>query len=444
VDRDADQLAREVTGRLCIVGGGWAGIAAAIGAVEHGDAVTLIEMAPQLGGRARCVELDGLTLDNGQHILIGAYGETLRLMRRVGVDIDAALERRPLELVYPDGSGLRLPSGSPLPALLRGVLGVPNWRWQDRLQLLRHATRWAAARFRCNEALTVAELAATLPARVREDLIEPLCVAALNTPPQQASAAVFLRVLRDALLGGAGAADLLLPRRSLSGLLPEPAQAWLAAAGAEVRLGSRVRAVERDGAVWRVDEEPFDRVVLACSAKEAARLCRSIAPPWAEAADAFDYEPIVTVYLQSAGTVLPRPMTALHSGPDAPAQFVFDHGRLGGKPGLFAAVASGARAWADRGAAATAESVARQLITSFPAGTWATPPTTLRTLIERRATFLCVPALRRPAAAVAPGLTAAGDYIDGPYPATLEGAVRSGLAAAVEYRHTDPGFAMQK
>jgi hypothetical protein len=122
-------------------------------------------------------------------------------------------------------------------------------------------------------------------------------------------------------------------------------------------------------------------------------------------------------------------MTALHSGPDAPAQFVFDHGRLGGTPGLFAAVSSGARSWAERGAAAVAEVLNRQLTNSFPAGTWVSPLTAVRTLIERRATFVCAPALRRPATAVAPGLTAAGDYIDGPYPATLEGAVRSGLAA---------------
>jgi len=429
--------------RLCVVGGGWAGIAAAIHAVQRGDAVTLVEMAPQLGGRARCVEFDGLALDNGQHILIGAYGETLHLMRMVGVDIDAALERRPLELVYPDGSGLQLPPGRPLPALLRGVLGAPGWRWPERLHLIGHATRWAAARFRCNDTLTVAELTAELPARLRDDLIEPLCVAALNTPPQQASAAVFLRVLRDALLGGPGSADLLLPRRPLSALLPQPAQAWLDAAGADVRLGTRVLGVERDGDFWSVDGVRFDRVVLACSAKEAARLCRSIAPAWAQEADAFDYEPIVTVYLQSPGTTLSRPMTALHSGPDAPAQFVFDHGRLGGTPGLFAAVASSARVWADRGSAATAEAASRQLTTAFPAGTWATQPRALRTLIERRATFLCRPALRRPGTAVAPGLTAAGDYIEGPYPATLEGAVRSGLAA-VEYRYTDRGFAMQK
>jgi squalene-associated FAD-dependent desaturase len=446
VDRDADQLAHEVsTQRLCIVGGGWAGIAAAVEATRRGCAVTLVEMAPQLGGRARCVEIDGLPLDNGQHILIGAYSETLRLMRLVGVDVDAALDRRPLELVYPDGGGLVLPPGSPILAFVRGVLRAPGWAWSDRLQLLGRAAHWAAMRFRCDERLTVAEFTATLSQRLRDELIDPLCVAALNTPAVQASAAVFLRILRDALFSGPGSADLLLPRRSLSLLLPLPAHEWLAAHGTDLRLATRIRGLERDGVSWRVDGEHFNAVVLACSAKEAARLSRIVAPRWSAQADAFEYEPIVTVYLRSPGSRLPRPMTALRSGPDAPAQFLFDHGQLGGSSGLFAAVASGARAWVDRGADETADAVRRQLLGCL-ASAWQTPPTVLRTLTERRATFLCTPALQRPSPTIAPGLTAAGDFVDGPYPATLEGAVRSGLSAVagLEYRHTDSLFAMQK
>jgi hydroxysqualene dehydroxylase len=157
-----------------------------------------------------------------------------------------------------------------------------------------------------------------------------------------------------------------------------------------------------------------------------------IAPQWSRIAAAFDYEPIVTVYLQSRGTHLRDPMTALHSGADAPAQFAFDLGAIdGGGPrqGLFAFVVSGARVWVERGLEATAQATLNQARTAFAANTWREPPRVHRTLAERRATFLCTPGLARPPTAIAPGLVGAGDFIEGPYPATLEGAVRSGQAA---------------
>ncbi|MEF7614102.1 hydroxysqualene dehydroxylase HpnE [Aquincola sp. MAHUQ-54] len=417
--------------RIAVVGGGWAGLAAAVAATQRGHAVTLFEMAPQCGGRARGVEAQGLALDNGQHILIGAYRETLELMRAVGASPDAALLRLPLALVYPDGEGLRLPRGPAVPAFARAVLACRRWAWRERMALLAEATRWAAMRFRCDERLTVAQLTRRLPQRVRQDLIDPLCVAALNTPAEQADARVFLRVLRDALFSGPGSADLLLPRASLGALLPAPAAAWLAQRGAALRLGHRVKGLSTIGTPcgWCVDDEPFDAVVLAAPAREAARLAHAASPSWAAAAAAFEYEPIVTVYLQSAGTRLPQPMTALACDGDAPAQFVFDLGALGHHAGVFAFVVSGARRWTEQGLEATAAATRQQALQAFAPGTWHSPPTVLRTLAERRATFLCTPGLRRPPLAIAPGLVAAGDYIEGPYPATLEGAVRSGRLA---------------
>jgi squalene-associated FAD-dependent desaturase len=420
---------RRPGGALCVVGGGWAGIAAAMQGVLDGWSVTLIEMAPRLGGRARRIDHPELSIDNGQHILIGAYTETLRLMRTAGADPAQLFERRPLELVYPDGTGLRLLSGPPVVSFARAVVNAPGWSWTDRFALGRAALGWAMARFRCDPALTVADLARGLPRRVLAEVIEPLCVAALNTPAERASGSVFLRVMRDALFSGPGSADLLLPRRSLSELLPDPAARWLQAAGARVLTGRRVSQLRMQDGGWQVDEERFDAVVLACSAQEAARLAHEAAPDWAGQAAIFDYEPIVTVYLRSLGSRLDRPMTALRSGARAPAQFVFDHGALGGSPGLFAAVSSGAGDWVTAGPAAAAEATRRQLLEAFPAGTWAEPLTVLRTFSEKRATFSCTPGLERPAARVALRLAAAGDYVEGPYPATLEGAVRSGVAA---------------
>jgi len=418
--------------KVAVVGAGWAGLAAAVRATQAGHAVTLHEMAPQVGGRARGVDVDGLALDNGQHILIGAYARTLDLMRCVGADPSTLLHRQPLELRYPDGRGLRMPAGPAWLAFGLGVMGCRGFGWRDKLALMKSAAGWALAGFRCEPGTTVDKLCAGLPPAVRQLLIDPLCVAALNTGAREASAAVLLRVLRDALFGGRGAADLLLPRRPLSALLPEPARTWLLARGATLRLGDRVQAIQPSAGAWLVDGEGFDKVVLACTAAEAARLSANVAPGWSARAQALGYEPIVTVYLRCPGARLPSPMTALVEGPDAPAQFAFDHGALGATPGLFAFVVSGARAWVGAGLDATAAAVLGQCRRDFPAGTWPEPPDLVRVMAEKRATFRCTPALDRPPANVAPGLLAAGDYIEGPYPATLEGAVRSGEAAAAQ------------
>lgn len=407
--------------KVAIVGGGWSGMAAAVALSDAGHDITVFEMAPQPGGRARSVAGADPEhpYDNGQHILIGAYRDSLALMRRLGVDPGTVLQRRPLALPYPGEPGLQLPAGPALVSFTRGVLAHRGWPLTARLGLLAAAGGWLARGFRCDPALTVARLCAGLPAVVQRDLIEPLCVAALNTPAPQASAQVFLRVLKDALFSGPGSADLLLPRRPLSDLLATPAAAWL---GPRLRLGQRVQRLSTG---WRVDDEPFEAVVLACTSVEAARLTADIAPDWSTRAGAFAFQPIITVYLHSPGSTLPSPMLALREGPDAPAQFVFDLGQLGGAPGRFAFVVSGAADWVARGGCG--EAVLRQALQVLA---WATPPVIDKVLTEKRATFACVPNLDRPPSRIAPGLWAAGDYVQGPYPATLEGAVRSGLAAA--------------
>lgn len=415
--------------KLAVVGGGWAGLAAAVRATEAAHQVTLFEMAAHLGGRARAVDAAGLALDNGQHILIGAYRRTLALMRTVGVDPQHALHRSPLELRYPDGRGLRLPAGPAWLAFVAGVMRCRGWSLADKLALLRAAAGWTLARFNCAPGTSVAALCAGLPPAVRQLLIDPLCLAALNTAPASASAAVLLRVLKDALFGGAGAADLLLPRRSLAALLPQPAELWLRKSGAQLRLGQRVRDLQPLAKGWQVDGEGFDAVVLACTSTEAARLAAVAAPAWASQARGLRFEPIITVYLHCPGARLPSAMTALADGPQAPAQFAFDHGALGATPGLFAFVISGAGVWSDAGLDAAAAAVLRQAGRDFPAGTWPSPPTVLRALAERRATFRCEPGLVRPPAFIASGLLAAGDYVAGPYPATLEAAVCAGEAA---------------
>ncbi len=418
---------------IAVIGAGWAGLAAAVELVDAGHKVTLFEMAGHAGGRARQVPgheaLGGL--DNGQHILIGAYVQTLALMRRLGVDPDSVLWRSPLRLVYADGSGLKLESGPAIPAFVRGVIGQRQWPWRDRLALLSAAVGWRLRGFRCSASLSVAELTAGLPSRLRRTVIDPLCVAALNTPSEQASAAVFLRILRDALFAGPGAADLLLPRQRLSALLPAPVLARLAEAGTDVRLGQRVRELTQpDAGDWLVDGQAFSAVIVAATSTEAARLVGAINPQWAAIATALRFEPIITLSVRSKGTRLPLPMLALHADQtNRPVQFVFDQGQLDGADGLLTLVISGAAPWLERSMESTVAMALDQLRDQLGSHLRSAPEL-LQVLTDKRATFRCTPDLQRPPMRIADGLLAAGDYIEGPYPATLEGAVRSGLTAA--------------
>jgi len=440
VDRADDPLARAVTvgRRVAVVGAGWAGLAAAVRLVQGGAQVSVFELARRPGGRARQADGAARGFDNGQHILIGAYGATLALMRQVGADADQLLLRQPLALLDPAGRGLQLPPGPPLPAFARAVLGARHWAWADRLALLVAAGGWLARRFRCPPGWTVQQLCAGLPVAVQADLIDPLCVAALNTPMAQASAQVFLRVLHDALFSGRGSADLLLPRAGLSALLPDPAWQWLAAQGATLHTGRRVATLRADGQSagrsWQLDGETFDAVVLACSATEAARLAAGVAPDWAATAAALRYEPIATAWLRDDHLQHAQAMVALPPGPQAPAQFAFNLGRLHHDPasqGIWTFVASSAAPWLAGGLAACGQAMLAQARQAFP-GAFGGPDAQvlLHCAAERRATFACTPALVRPPMHIAPGLLAAGDHVQGPYPATLEGAVRSGWAAA--------------
>jgi squalene-associated FAD-dependent desaturase len=431
--------------RVAVVGGGWAGCAAAVALLDAGSNVTLFEAARTLGGRARAIETNGRLLDNGQHIMLGAYADTLRLMRRVGVDPRQALLRLPLQMRYPafdagmDFVAPRLPA--PLHVLV-ALLRARGLDAADKLALARFSTtaRWMG--WQLHNDCSVAEL------MVRYDQTErlvrlmwrPLCLAALNTPPERASAQVFLAVLRDSLGAHRAASDMLIPRVLLDAVFPQAARDHLASRGATVRTGSRIDALGQGGGAWNLHAGPdvhtFDAVVLATPPWQTATLLR----PHAAAADvvarldAFEYEPIATVYLQyPAGVRLPLPFCALADAPDDQrwGQFVFDRGQLDpGQDGLLAVVISGADAAADLGQDALAALVAAQLADAFALPALATPLWS-RTITEKRATFACTPGLARPANATAlPGLALAGDYTACDYPATLEAAVRSGVAAA--------------
>jgi squalene-associated FAD-dependent desaturase len=431
---------------VAVIGAGWAGCATAVELARTGAQVTLYEAARVPGGRARRINYQGNTLDNGQHILLGAYRDTLQLMRTVGLQPSQLLMRLPLQMRYPisengmDLLALRLPA--PLHLAL-GVLRAKGLSLADKLSIARFASaaRWMG--WQLNRDCPVSELLERFEQtdRLIKLMWRPLCIAALNTPPERASAKVFLAVLRDSLGASRAASDMLLPRADLSALFPDAAIAWLQKHGGKVMLGTRVSAINAGDGCWKINTEQridhSQHIVISTSAAHAQTLLLEIDDALADTLN-FEYEAITTCYLQYAPTVhLPAPMLALIDDPDSQrwGQFVFDRGQLDHKQaGLLAVVISASGAATESGAQALEQSVAQQLANDLQMPELATPLWG-KAITEKRATFACVPDLQRPPHATAHrGLWLAGDYTESEYPATIEGAVRSGMKVAAAIR----------
>lgn len=429
--------------RVAVIGGGWAGCAAGVELARAGTRVTLFESARTLGGRARAVDIDGRLLDNGQHILLGAYAESIRLMRTVGIALDEALLRLPLQMRYPAGSGMHFVAPR-LPAplhMLAGLLRATGLETADKMALARFSTTARWMDWKLNQDCSVSELLDRFDQtdRLTRLMWRPLCIAALNTPPERASAQVFLNVLRDSLGARRAASDMLIPRVDLTALFPQQAGGFIERHGGSVQGGALVKRILRDKDLWRVEvhgrpdeAEAFDAVVLATPPAIAGSLLQGLADVPSLAA--FDYEPITTCYLQYATDVrLDNAFFALEDKPDQGAwgQFVFDRGLLDpARAGLLAVVVSASGNAIEPGHDALAASVSTQL-----AGLLGRPelanPEWHKVITEKRATFSCRPGLVRPENETGvDGLALAGDYTACDYPATLESATRSGVQAA--------------
>jgi squalene-associated FAD-dependent desaturase len=419
----------EATKHVAVVGAGYAGLAAAMELTRAGAAVTLYEANRVAGGRARRVEYRESLLDNGQHLLLGAYRETLELIEEVGAS--HGLARFPLTLLMPPRFALVAPRWPAPLHLAAALLRAKGLSWGERLAAMRFALALKRARFKTRHS-TVAQLVASQPPHVRRWLWEPLCLSALNTPMAEADAQVFVNVLRDAFFHARRDSDLVIPTVDLSALFPDAALEWLGRRGTRLRLGARVNALELHGAQWIVrgseKSETFDAVVCAVAPFQAHGLLPDI-PALARlkaGLQTLGYEPISTVYLQyDAPARLPFPMVALGQGY---VQWVFDREALSGAHGLLAAVISASGPHLTLGQDMLGTVAHREICAAL--GPRAAPRWT-KSITEKRATFACTPGAFRPEVATgAPGLVLAGDYIASDYPATLESAVRSGRRAA--------------
>lgn len=417
-----------------IIGGGYAGMAAAAELTSRGISVTVFESARQLGGRARGVQYEGMQLDNGQHLLLGCYRETLRLIELVGGDVEQDFLRLPLQLDLHAQFSLKAPN---LPAplhLLVALLTAHGLTWAERIKAARFMLALRSMEFRLPGDMTVAEMLVDFgqDADLTFKLWEPLCIAALNTPVHKASAQVLLNVLRDALNRTRADSDMLLPRLDFTALFPQRAATHVARLGGRVftSCGVEVIVPGPDGIELVAADKTysFDRVICAAPPAVAARLLRPIAGLENSVAqiEALEHQPIYTVYLQyPAHIALPHPMIGLHQ---RFSQWLFDKGRIAGQHGLLAAVISAEGIHQELNHEDLAQKVITELRDEFGI---ATQPAWFKVIAEKRATFCCAPDLQRPSQRTAlSGLSLAGDYTAGDYPATLEGAVQSGVRCA--------------
>jgi hypothetical protein len=379
--------------------------------------------------------------------MLGAYRRTLELVARVHGDRRAPMIRRPLAIApfaasQRDALTLVARRAPGRLGLLVGLLAARGLTWHERIANVAWFQAIRSGRFERPAGETVEQLLAPLPPRVAKLLWEPLNLAALNTPAPAASAQVFANVLREAFAGRGDDCDFILPATDLSSFFPEPAARYLTARGSSVHLESRAQ-VESSAAVSCAGQAVATRAVVVAVGPhqlEHAFTTQAIAAhPELRTAlvqlAPLAYEAICTVWLgYAARAALPGPVARLD---DAPGQWVLDrpdvvlHARAAGAPPLaqlLAVVISAngphlARAHDDL--ARDVDAQLRRLAPALPACAWSF------VITEKRATHACTPERPRPAGPrLAPGIYLAGDYVDDAFPATLEAAVRSGVAAA--------------
>jgi len=426
-----------------IIGGGYAGMAAAVELAARGIPVTVFESAKQLGGRARGVLHNDTQLDNGQHLLLGCYSETLRLIELVGGDIRQDFLRLPLQLDLHGQFSLKAPS---LPAplhLLVALLSAKGLTWGERFKAARFMLALRRMSFRIPNDMTVAKLLADYgqDSDLTLKLWEPLCIAALNTPIKKASGQVLLNVLRDSLNRTRTDSDMLLPRIDFSALFPQRAAVYVERHEGKVFSSCGVETiVPKDGNIELVTAQgshSFSHVICATPPTIAGKLLSSVAALQGTVAriETLEHQPIYTVYLQyPARVALSHPMLGLHR---RCSQWLFDKGQIANQSGLIAAVISAEGIHQELSQEELAQKVIAELREEFGIDQL---PLWFKVIAEKRATFCCAPDLNRPSQLTGlPNLLLAGDYTAGDYPATLEGAVRSGTRCAeLLYNSTKP------
>lgn len=416
--------------KVIIVGGGWSGLAAAVELSQHCD-LQIFEAGATLGGRARSVRWQNLDVDNGQHLMLGAYRQMLALMQQIGIDPEAVFSRQKIDLsiVDPFYKSLKITSRGILPTALNQAFHLCRSSGFNSLLAVRRLQKKLKKPHDLRD-LTVADLLQLTrqPPRLIRQLWEPLTLAMLNTPIEEASVEVFANVLNASLFAGDKATELLIPKQPLGDVLPAPAAAYLSRHGAQINFNNRIWSLLIDnnritGVVDQNGVQHFaDVVVLALPPSALSKLLPdqlNFKPPQ-------EY-PICTLYLQYRASLrAPRLVTGF-SG--TLSQWLFD--RSFQRPGLMAVVISGPGAHMKLSKAELVNTVSAELLRLMP--DWPAFAEDTLVIREKWATFACTPNAQkaRPESQTAiENLWLAGDFVRHPFPATLETAISNGQHCA--------------
>ncbi len=442
-----NQNSQAYSSTVHIIGAGWSGLACAATLAQAGISVQLLEAAPLAGGRARGVQyrksFPDTLLDNGQHIMLGAYQHTLKLFKQLGIKEQDVLHRQSLNLVLysPHSPVIRLTAPA-LPApwhLMIAMLTFKNISLKDRLKLVLMLVRIRLKKFTLTEDCSVAELLNhySQSQLLIEALWEPLCLATMNTPIKEASARVFLTVLEKSFNHNRQDSDLLFFKSDLSSVFVNKALSYICQHRGNILFKYRVEKIELQTGplssntfIIRTSKQTItaNTLILATPAYIAQKLQGRVFRLKPEQSKLkFTYQPICTVYLQYPEHIkLEQVMTGFFG---TLSQWAIDH-RINKQPGLIAVVISSSGRHLQLPEEQLVDTIHNELKLVQPdLPFWQD----YQVVIEKKATFNCTVNINtiRPSFKTShKQLFLAGDYTRTPYPATLEGAVISGMQVA--------------
>lgn len=393
--------------RTLIIGAGWSGLACAYKLTQKGYQVTIIEAAGHPGGRARSASFGNYTVDNGQHICIGAYKNLLSLLEEIGISEKQAFSRIPSKFY---------------------MIGDKKLTLIEKFRAFRFIRKLQKVNF--TDDCSVSELLDTHQQsdRLKRCLWEPLTLAALTTHPSSSSAKIFINILRDTFGVKKSYSDWLLPTTDLSSLFPTKVEDYLQKNGSNIEYLTSANALElKNGkisaAISKKGSHHADHVVLATPAWRTAQMIKDLDPKLANSLLEFEYQNITTAYLVYAEPVaLPYPIIG---SLNTTSQWIFDRS-FANQPNMISVVVSAST----ESNLVLQDKIIAEISNIFP---HLPKPQHVKIITEKRAAFDCTvkaQKLRPKSATRISNLWITGDYLDNGYPSTLEGAIINGIRTA--------------